>query len=224
MSFNYLDDGSYIHASNFKRMSGRVNLEHQATKWLKVGVNASFAHIDTDELSVEDGGANNLFLFAQFIAPIYPIYDYDAAGNRLTDANGAPIFDYGITNGHSRQYAQGANPFGSLLNDIRSHKTDNLSARAFAKIDIYDGLSFTANFSYEGRWFRQIKFQTPVVGDAANVNGRGRIQSNSFSTVNANQILNYTKTFGKHGVSAMAGHESFLTAALISMERRNSTI
>ena len=209
MSFNYLDDGSYIHASNFKRMSGRVNLEHQATKWLKVGVNASFAHIDTDELSAEDEGANNLFSFAQFIAPIYPIYDYDAAGNRLTDANGAPIFDYGITNGHSRQYMQGTNPFGSLLNDIRSHKTDNLSARAFAKIDIYDGLSFTANFSYEGRWFRQIDFQTPVVGDAANVNGRGRIQSNSFSTVNANQILNYTKTFGKHGVSAMAGHESF---------------
>ena len=209
LSFNYLDDGSYIHASNFKRMSGRVNLEHQATKWLNVGVNATFAHVDTNEPLAGSGKASNLFSFAQFIAPIYPIYEYDAAGNLITDAHGNPSFDYGITNGHNRQYTQGANPFGSLYNDILSHKTDNLSARAFAKINIYDGLTFTANFSYEGRWFRQVEFQTPVVGDAANVNGRGQIQSNNFSTVNANQLLNYDKTFGKHGVNVLLGHESF---------------
>ena len=209
LSFNYLDDGSYVHASNFKRMSGRVNLEHQATKWLNVGVNATFAHIDTNEPSISSGKANNLFSFAQFVAPIYPIYEYDAAGNLITDAHGNPSFDFGITNGHNRQYSQGANPFGALYNDILSHKTDNLSARAFAKIDIYDGLTFTANFSYEGKWFRQVDFQTPVVGDAANVNGRGAIQSNNFSTVNANQLLNYDKTFGEHGVNVLLGHESY---------------
>ena len=209
LSFNYLDDGSYVHASNFKRMSGRVNLEHQATKWLNVGVNATFAHIDTNEPSMSSGTANNLFSFAQFVAPIYPIYEYDAAGNLITDAHGNPSFDFGITNGHNRQYSQGANPFGALYNDILSHKTDNLSARAFAKIDIYDGLTFTANFSYEGKWFRQVDFQTPVVGDAANVNGRGAIQSNNFSTVNANQLLNYDKTFGEHGVNVLLGHESY---------------
>lgn len=209
LSFNYLDDGSYIHASDFKRMSGRVNLEHQATKWLNVGVNAAFAHMDSNQPAFENESANNLFRFAQFIAPIYPIYEYDAAGNLITDANGNPSFDYGITNGHTRQYAQGANPFGGLYNDIQSTKWDNLTARAFAKIDIYDGLTFTANFSYEGLWSRDVHFQTPVVGDAANVNGRGQITSENHATVNANQLLNYNKTFGKHGVGVLLGHESY---------------
>ncbi len=215
MSFNYLDDGSYVKSSSFERMTGRVNLEHQATRWLQVGVNATFAHTDTNtplqntDPESAESQANGLFRFAQFIAPIYPIYQYDASGNRLYDDNGSALYDYGVSDGHSRPYAQSANPYGSLNNDINSYKTDNLAARAFAKFDLYDGLTFTANFSYEGRWDRSIEFQTPVVGDAANVNGRGFVRSSNYATVNANQLLNYDKTFGLHGVEALVGHESY---------------
>ena len=40
VSLNYLDEKSYIKGSDFSRISGRVNLEHQVNNWLKVGVNA----------------------------------------------------------------------------------------------------------------------------------------------------------------------------------------
>lgn len=51
-------------------------------------------------------------------------------------------------------------------------------------------------------------YTTPVGGDAATVNGRGQQQTNRYSALNANQLLNYTPTFGDHSLNILLGHET----------------
>ena len=96
-SFSYLKNEGISPNSDYSRLTGRVKADYQATKWLKIGVNSSYTHYDSNSLG-EDGSSassGNVFAAATRIAPIYPLYIRDGKGNIMYDKNGLKMYDYG---------------------------------------------------------------------------------------------------------------------------------
>lgn len=209
MSFNYLDDKSYVKNSDFNRMTGRVRIDHQAFDWLKLGANVSYAHTKQDGLSAASGRASNLFSFTQFIAPIYPVYLHDLSGALVLDQNGNKQLDLGNQYGRSRLFSAGHNPLLDVYNNTNETTSDAFNARGYAEVNIVDGLTFRADVAIDNFASYGNRFQAPITPDAASSGGYGTKTSSRTSVVNATQRFNYDKTFAEdHSVSLMAAHET----------------
>lgn len=208
MSVSYLNDDGYVPKSGFSRVSVRGKIDQTITKWLKAGVNISYSNTNQNQFGSESAGSfSNLFYFGQNIAPIYPIYKYDLeTGERLYGNNGETLYDWGET----RAYGQLSNPYGQLMSSTVNSVRDNMSTRGYVDLNLYKDLKFTVNVAYDIFNTKTDNYTTPVGGDAATVNGRGRQTSSRYSALNTNQLLSWTPTFGKsgeHSLSLLIGHE-----------------
>ncbi len=210
MSFNYLDDKSYVRNSNFERMTGRLKLDHKAFEWLTLGANVSYSHTKTNGLSSRSGLASNLFAFTQYIAPIYPVYRHDRSGALVLDENGGLQFDLGNQDGRTRQYSLGQNPMIEIYNNTNETMRDVLGIRAYADIALpLKGLKFRADAAMDNFASYTDVFNAPITSDAAAVNGYGTKTSGRTNVINLTQRLNYDRIFAeRHSISLMAAHET----------------
>ena len=207
MSVSYLDDQGYVPGSGFSRIAVRGKVDQSIGKYIKVGLNVAYSNTTQNlyNSSENSGNFSNLFYFGQSIAPIYPIYKYDLeTGERQYGANGEALYDWG----ENRPYGQLSNPYGQLMTSKNEVISDNISSRGYLDIQILKDLKFTANVAYDVFIDKYDYYTTPVGGDAATVNGRGQQQTNRYSALNANQLLNYTPTFGDHSLNILLGHET----------------
>ena len=204
----YHDEKSYIKASDFSRISGRVNLEHKVNNWLTVGVNANYSNTQSNYTATA-GTTNSMFAFTQSIAPIYPVYQRNADGSYILNEKGEPILDYGVANGKNRPYSMGSNPFLDILYNVHDNESDVINLRGFADVKLpIKGLTFHINGAMDNIASYETDYQTPIVGDAAAVNGRSTKYAGRMRNITASQRLNYFREFDKWNISLMAGHES----------------
>jgi len=129
----YMEDG-ILQNTDFSRYTGRVGADSQAKSWLKIGMNANFAHSESSYQSFEDASTANVWYTAQFMAPVYPVYLKDMAGNNVRDADGRLQYEYGSEddNGYAnRPSAQGFNSKAELYNNKAYYTRNSLSARSY---------------------------------------------------------------------------------------------
>ena len=177
----------------FKRYSLRPNLEVKVTPYLTIGTNTQFSLQNRDGLAVEFSDSRNTGGGANFFNPLTTPYD----------PTGKPaIYAY-------NDYPPARNPLSNLLvnnkaNSYRIFTTNNI------KIDIpfIKGLSFKLNtgVEYESNqrktyWGRDVALGFETNGYATNYNSTGK----NFTVEN---ILNYSKEFGKHSVNITALYSS----------------
>lgn len=103
-----------------------------------------------------------------------------------------------MTEGHERPYGANANPYAQLMNDIREYTYDIVSAKAYAEVKFLKDFKFTLNLSADNFGYTGVDFQTPIGGDALNVNGRSYRTTQRYFALNTNQLLTYEKTIGDH--------------------------
>lgn len=207
LSISTLDDEGYVPSSGFNRISVRGKIDQTIGKYINVGLNLAYSNTTQNLYNSSEGSGSysNLFYFGQNIAPIYPIYQYDLeTGEKLYDNNGGDLYDWG----ENRPYGQFSNPYGQLMTSKNEVISDNISSRGYINIQILKDLKFTANVAYDVFLDKYDYYTTPVGGDAETVNGRGQQQTNRHSALNANQLLNYTPTFGDHSLNILLGHET----------------
>ena len=207
ISVSYLNDEGYVPNSGFDRISARAKVDHSIGKYVRTGLNVSYSNTTQDMYSSSEssGAYSNLFYFGQSIAPIYPIYQYDVeSGVRQYGRNGEDLYDWGET----RPYGANSNPYGQLMSSKNRQISDNISSRGYVEVQILKDLKVTANVAYDVFIDNYDYYTTPAGGDAANVNGRGTQQTTRYSALNANQLINYTPTFGDHSLNILLGHET----------------
>ena len=206
MSLSYLNDQGYVPNSGFKRISMRAKVDHTINKFIKAGINLSYANTDQSQYNdSEESNYANLFFFSQSIAPIYPIYLYDANGNRQYNERGETLYDWGET---GRGYAPTSNPYGQLKSSVMSTIRDNISSRGYININILKDLVFSVNAAYDVFNTKGDYYMTPNGGDAKNVNGRGTQETQRYTALNANQLLTWSPSFGEHNLNILLGHET----------------
>lgn len=215
-SIGYLDDQGYSINSDYKRYSTRLNIDSNIKSWLKVGANIGYVHSQ----STNNGqivGSENLFEFADKMAPIYPVFArFPNTGTLIPDlVYGGFQYDYGEPTGdlngftRSRPNANLLNPIGSALFDFDGRETNAVNGNLSAEIKITDYLK--AEISYGGQYSfeRRQDAANNVYGTGANTNGNITVRDRIRFSETFLQLLRFNKSFGEHNLEVLAAHETF---------------
>lgn len=205
-SISYLKDEGYIIKSNFERVTARVNMNTKLNNWFKTGMNLSST--SSSSSNANDGGSSSLvnpFRTTRYIAPIYPVHLHNPiTGAYILDDRGYRQYDSSVGRVGS---STGRHVIQETLLNSDIDKIFSLNARTYGEVTFLNDFTFTFNAALDKRFFNNKTIGTPVVGDAS-PEGRLRKYSSVRTTVNYNQLLRYSKVFGKHTVSALLGHEN----------------
>lgn len=208
-SLGYLDNDGIAYNSDYTRYTARLKADWQATKWLSIGGNASLAHSTQNSVSDDDTG---LFYTLMNMAPIYPVYIRDANGNIMTDSNGR-MYDYGDGKviGLVRSNMSQTNPLQQSSLDTSERTFNNVTLYGYADITPLEGLKLTLNGTINSNQSRGTYSYNPYYGWTASQYPDGAVSKTQTQTysVNLQQLANYTKSFGKHTMGLLLGHESY---------------
>ena len=213
ISAGYLTDNGVIANSGFDRISTRLNVDYQVKEWLKIGSNIGYTN-STSRYPGEQTSTNssmNAFYIANMIAPVYPMFVRDAAGNIMRDPNtNRPVYDYGdgYSTNNSRNFMSISNPASDLAYNKTEYLMDILDAKWFANLDIIDGLTFKASLGLHIDNTRYHDVGNKYYGQSANYGGSVTQESTRSYVLEQQYLLNYKKEFGKHNIDALVGYES----------------
>lgn len=206
-SFNYLKEGGWGLRSSMERFSGRVNASVKPTTWFKTGINLAGNRSNFNYSAT--GGIVNPFYFARYIAPIYPVHQRVAGtGALVLDAEGNPQFDYGNEGGYARPYNSGRHSIAEHLWNLDNDVRDVLSTRGYAEVTFTPWLKATTNISMDVTNTTGESYENPTVGDGY-PSGRYSMSWTKTTSYTFNQLLNFSKSFGRHSIDAIAGHENY---------------
>jgi TonB-linked SusC/RagA family outer membrane protein len=206
LNAGYIKEQGYIPNTSFERLNARINVHHKFTNWLSAGINAAGA-IATQHLMNADGSAeyNNPVFFAQAIAPIYPIYYRNAAGEKELDpATGEYMYDFS-----RRAFGDGVNPLASLNDHTNRHKTNSLTVIPYLQFKFLKDFRFTSYFFRHyvktERLQKHVTLQSPF-----DFTGMG-LHERWVSNYSFRQKLEWEKQMGAHNLDVAAGMEYFST-------------
>lgn len=217
-SVGYLSDEGIIKGSQYQRLSARIGADYQAKKWLKIGTSIAYNYVNMNSPSGQESddfnSSANAFAIVDKMAPIYPMYVRDAAGNKVYDnTSGLPIYDYGdgrFVNGTYRNYMAGANPTSNFLYDKSESLMDVLDAKWFATITPIENLNVTGTIGYFLDNTRHHTINNPFYGSMVLQKGSASQVQSRLRGLNIQALANYRRTFGDvHHASIMVGYESY---------------
>ena len=213
-SAGYLKNEGISIGSDYARFTGRLKADYQLRSWLKLSGNFNYAHYKANSLA-DDGGSTvgNVFMVKN-MAPIYPLYIRDAAGNILQDSKtGLAMYDWGdgSVTGLTRPTMTGSNPIFANYFDKNQNEGNSLDATGTAEIRFLEDFKFTSANTVMLDETRFTYTNNPYYGQFAANNGS--IQKAHVRTwaYNYQQLLNWHHLFDKHDVEVMLGHEYYRT-------------
>ncbi len=209
ISGGYLNDQGIYLGSGFKRYNVRSNVEIDAKKWLKIGLNLGGAHSDQQAPPSEDSRSDNYVNYGRLMSSFYPIYQRDrTTGAYLLDANGNKMFDYGSYRPSAAN--TNSNLVGTSAIDKHNLSRDDISARIYGEANLWKGLKFKTSYNADYTARNQHEYTNPVYGFDAEVGGTvEKISTRTFSWT-FNNILTYEQTFNeKHHLNLLAGQETY---------------
>lgn len=174
--------------SEMERFTGRVDASNKYKK-VEFGMNASFSW--TKNVHLPEGKFYGSAIYASKVnlTPSTPIYNED----------GTYASRYRENNGY--------NPV--LEAEVNDYYARTVRAMGTAKIayNVWDNLKISSVFTVDYSLTKDFFFQSPEGRDGATYQGRGRMQMTDRMRYTSQNNLTYSKTFGKHSVSAVAAFE-----------------
>ena len=219
-SFGYLNNKGIIYGADMYRYAARLKADFQAKPWLKLGANVSYTNYNYNNGNSEEGSAGsvgNVFGFAASMAPIYPVYIRDAAGNVMLDDRGLQMYDFGDGRnaGMVRPNAPNANALRLITLDKNNSEGNAFTGTAFAEVKFLKDFKFTFNVGAGVDGVRHTSMNNMYYGQFATNGGTLYKGHERQFYINMQQLLNYNRTFaGLHNVDVLLGHETY---------RRNTT-
>jgi TonB-dependent starch-binding outer membrane protein SusC len=200
VSFGYFDQKGIVLGSFYKRFTVGLNLDYQATKWLKSSTSVRYGYQNANT-PLGTGG-----LFQLVVNP--PTLDGgNTKTNQIKDGNG----NYGFYNPINPNVFK----FGNPVYDVETRQSKNINnyilANSSLEITLFEGLRIKTNAgvnvnNFSGSFFQPQDGRANSQYPGAIVNKAVYSQnlSNSFEWLWENTIA-YDKTFGKHTINFVAG-------------------
>lgn len=185
ISLNYKNDESRMKNAGKNRFFLTTDIDHQVFDRLKVGVsNRLYYYVGKDKPDPFGGLLN--------MSPLTPIYNEDGS------LNATPTGDPYVKN-----------PFLSTNDEYYKDKTEEwkMFIKAYAHFDILDGLSFRTNFSYNPAFSARGYYYDDRSNNHRDSRNAAGVHNNRKADYVWNNILNYRRTFGIHGIDAFAVYE-----------------
>lgn len=189
VSGSYMDQQGTIIGSNFNRFSVRTNLDAQLKKWLKLGVNATYA-ITNDNLKLADSN-EGLIYYSLTTIPDIPVYDVN--GN----------YSSTIREGYTSP-----NPVALAMMDEILLKRKKLSGNIYAELTPINIITWRTELGFDMGESDANRYK-PMVDLGGWVRSQNSIsyQKNSNYFWQLKNYLTYANQWGKHSVTAMVGQE-----------------
>ncbi len=188
----YKQEEGILKGNDFSRLNARVNIDNQATKNVKIGIQSSISYIENQQVPTSFGGGIGA---AQSNAlRIFPIHYADGTfyGTKLASPT------------------TGANPVARLENKFTTTSLRFIN-NVYADIKVTNDLSFRAEYGldildqfeerYDDKVNRYYKAPAlPVIGLAARWERRLNI-----ANMNGNAYFTYNKDFSEHSLNVTIG-------------------
>jgi TonB-linked SusC/RagA family outer membrane protein len=136
------------------------------------------------------------------------VYLRDANGNILTDGNGK-MYDYGdgLATGVIRPNVTGSNYIQEDILTLNNSKSNAFGFAAYSDITFLKDFKLTLNVNVYDTENRYMVGQSPDYGYFGQTGGYVSTYSYRTYTVNTQQLLNWGRSFGKHTLFLLLGHE-----------------
>ena len=212
-SLGYLDNQGITYNSGMSRLTTRLRMDWTAKPWLKIVGNTSYTGYEYNSLR-ENGNASNtgnIWAFTSRVAPIYPLYLRDASGQVMKDSHGLRMMDYGdgMNAGMVRSILPNANALmGNQLN-VYNTKGNSFNVNGTADISFLRYFKFTVNAALNIDEYRGTTMSNPYYGQYAPSGGYLSKSHGRTTTLNTQQLLNYTRQFDRHNLNVLVGHEYY---------------
>ena len=197
-SFGYLGDEGYNMNTYFNRYATRFSYKGDITTWLKANASSMITYTE-QQGSTEDNGYDNPFAWTRTIAPIYPIYEHDANGNRLN------TYDYGIT----RKFNNNTNPVATQRENLNYNRDYYFNQSLSLDAKLLKNFTFSVNGNFYANFYDVNYFTTPLGGAGKNYGGSATKYKSDNTVLTFNQLLRYNKNWDNYGIEALLGHESY---------------
>ncbi len=214
ISLGYLNEDGILKTTGFERYTGRANVNTQVNDWFQANLNIGLSQSRQNYSDYDGSSTSNPWYSSQFVSPLFPVYLRDAAGNIVNDEFGKPTLDYGET-GRPGSYND-FNPLGGLTLDKAKIQNDGASVRTGVtfggdsdKLGAFKGLKLQVNFGADYRNTSYMGYMNMYHGNQANAGGYLDKESTRTLSYTLNQLLTYTRSFGRHNLDVLAGHEYY---------------
>lgn len=213
----YKENGNLMN-TDFDRITQRISGDTQAKDWLKIGMNANFAHVRSNFQDASGTATSNVWYTAQFMGPIYPLYLKNMNGEDVLDASGDRLYEYGSEkdNGYAnRPSAQGFNSKAEIFENSTYYTRNTLSSRTYLTLGTVDkdaslyGLKFTTNLGVDFVDYSRTVSNNKYHGNAASQGGSIYKYATRTLSYTFNQLLTYNKKIADHSIDVLAGHEYY---------------
>lgn len=197
VSGNFLNQAGVLINSGYKNYSARANVEVNASKRLKIGINLAPSYSETNSPSAE--GKDNQLMKLFNMTPVVE----DTAG-LLSGAGKNVVYPWASSS---------VSPVAFLQNSISLSKTTRFLYSMFGELQLIKGLSVKSTLNYDESNQNTKRYTSDfVAGNIANyLNTPGKSSSGSYSGYKKQNFvtentINYTRTIkDNHTISAVAG-------------------
>ena len=184
-SGSFSDQEGILIKNAFQRMSGRINLEHEATQRLKIGINMGLSRTVANRITLDNGFQTPLQMVA--LAPITPVRDLN--GN--------------LYNTPTTTYYNG-------LFEIDEVKRSSTSFRnlgnIFLNYNLVKGLVFKSELGLDIQNQNDDYYGSPLSLTGSGINGYGSSEWYRGTNYNTNNYFNYaTNIKDRHDIDATLG-------------------
>ncbi|MNU14826.1 Ferric enterobactin receptor precursor [compost metagenome] len=223
-SLGYTRDQGIVKNSDYSRITALLNVNSRINSWLKTGFKIQTAYED-QLFHLGSGTAySNPFFGAMQMGAIYPVYRYDANGNRMYQADGTPVYDFGYNTTNTAHGNTELRPFGLNTNTVAAltyNKPNTLALNGngvgYLEAKIYRDLTAKTQFSVNYYSGDELNYYNSEYGDAANVLGRSIRQSTTNINYTFNQFLTWRpqaenlnqNDSSQHTFGLTVGHEAY---------------
>jgi TonB-linked SusC/RagA family outer membrane protein len=185
LSGNYMNDVGILIGTDYSRMSGRMNIEHQATDWAKIGANIMISNSVNNRVE-GDQSLNGPLPNAISLPAIYPVFNEDGSYNEDGPyANPVAIANEAINE---------AQNFRSIVNINGTFR-------------IWRGLSFETKWALDYLNLEEHSYDPATTRQGQKYNGLGYEGNTRASTFNTYNLLRYTQTIGDNDeLEALLGY------------------
>ena len=204
-SAGYLGQTGILPNSERKQFNGRTNLDMKLTEKLGVRMNMSFIKNDYKDpnASYYGGSSDQIIRQLNILSPMIPIKDADGKYGATNDGNPIAWLDSGQTVDNYNQ-----NFTGSLAVDY----------------EIIEGLKATVTGAYVNEDQRKTERVLSIPDDPASASRTTYLDERfvNWKRYNFDALLNYSKSFGNHGLKAMVGYHAEKYEVSKNQMRRNN--
>lgn len=190
-SVGYMGQDGMLLNSNFERYTGRMTLDSEFNKYIKMG--GSFSYSRTNESIINNDGINGVVMQAALMSPSVPVYDFDGNYAGPESVNGSSIY----------------NPVALTNDQINTLLRERFMGNAYALITFNKYVNFRTEFGIDGSNNLNKGFKPSYE--------YGQLKNTDIMIMQREEhslywiwkgYATYNQSFGKHNINFMAGMES----------------